>query len=80
MISFTGSTRAGKAISGAAAQTLKRVTLELGGKGANIIFADADQRAVVRGVRDCFLWAHITQQNPKPAMNNNVSQQLWPKL
>jgi aldehyde dehydrogenase (NAD+) len=44
MISFTGSTRAGRAISLAAAPTLKRVTLELGGKGANIIFADADER------------------------------------
>lgn len=51
MISFTGSTRAGKAISAAAAQTLKRVTLELGGKGANLIFADADDKAVERGVR-----------------------------
>jgi aldehyde dehydrogenase (NAD+) len=51
MISFTGSTRAGRAISVAAAQTLKRVTLELGGKGANLIFADADARAVERGVR-----------------------------
>ncbi len=51
MISFTGSTRAGRAISKAAADTLKRVTLELGGKGANIIFADADDKAVERGVR-----------------------------
>ncbi len=51
MISFTGSTRAGRAISKAAADTLKRVTLELGGKGANVIFADADDRAVERGVR-----------------------------
>ena len=51
MISFTGSTRAGRAISVAAAQTLKRVALELGGKGANLIFADADDRAVERGVR-----------------------------
>ena len=51
MISFTGSTRAGRAISVAAAETLKRVTLELGGKGANVIFADADDRAVERGVR-----------------------------
>jgi aldehyde dehydrogenase (NAD+) len=53
MISFTGSTRAGKAISVAAADTLKRVTLELGGKGANVIFADADERAVKRGVLHC---------------------------
>lgn len=54
MISFTGSTRAGRAISVAAAQTLKRVTLELGGKGANVIFADADPKAVRRGVKQCF--------------------------
>ena len=51
MISFTGSTRAGRAISRAAAETLKRVTLELGGKGANLVFADADAGAVERGVR-----------------------------
>jgi aldehyde dehydrogenase (NAD+) len=50
MVSFTGSTRAGIAISKAAADTLKRVHLELGGKGANIIFADADDKAVKRGV------------------------------
>ncbi len=50
MISFTGSTRAGTAISKNAADTLKKVHLELGGKGANIIFADADDKAVKRGV------------------------------
>ena len=54
MISFTGSTRAGRAISIAAAETLKRVCLELGGKGANLVFADADAKAVERGVRHCF--------------------------
>ncbi len=53
MISFTGSTRAGRAISRTAAETLKRVTLELGGKGANIVFADADEKAVKRGVLHC---------------------------
>lgn len=51
MISFTGSTRAGRAISKAAADSLKRVTLELGGKGANLLFADADDRAVERSVK-----------------------------
>ncbi|SPF79891.1 aldehyde dehydrogenase family protein [Pseudoprimorskyibacter insulae] len=50
MVSFTGSTRAGKLISKAAADTLKKVHLELGGKGANLIFADADEKAVKRGV------------------------------
>ncbi len=54
MISFTGSTRAGTAISKNAADTLKRVALELGGKGANIIFPDADEKAVERGTRLCF--------------------------
>ena len=50
MVSFTGSTRAGTLISKNAADTLKRVHLELGGKGANIVFDDADEKAVKRGV------------------------------
>jgi len=50
MVSFTGSTRAGIAISKNAADTMKKVHLELGGKGANVIFADADEKAVKRGV------------------------------
>ncbi|MEM8739987.1 MAG: aldehyde dehydrogenase family protein [Pseudomonadota bacterium] len=50
MVSFTGSTRAGTAISKNAADTLKKVHLELGGKGANLVFADADEKAVKRGV------------------------------
>ena len=54
MISFTGSARAGIAISKNAADTLKRVHLELGGKGANIIFADAHEKAVKRGALHCF--------------------------
>ncbi|WP_332065399.1 aldehyde dehydrogenase family protein [Bartonella sp. CB189] len=54
MISFTGSTRAGKSISKNASDTLKKVCLELGGKGANIIFADADSEAIQRGVQHCF--------------------------
>ena len=54
MVSFTGSTRAGALITKAAADSVKRVTLELGGKGANVIFADAPEDAVKRGVRHCF--------------------------
>ncbi len=54
MISFTGSTRAGIAISKNAADTLKRVSLELGGKGANIVFADAGEKAVKQGAARCF--------------------------
>ena len=54
MISFTGSTRAGALINKAASDTVKRVVLELGGKGANIVFADADEKAVKRGTMHVF--------------------------
>ncbi|WP_425038156.1 aldehyde dehydrogenase family protein [Primorskyibacter sp. S187A] len=54
MVSFTGSTRAGRAITIAAADTIKRVSLELGGKGANIVFADADPKAIKQGIIRCF--------------------------
>ena len=52
MISFTGSTRAGRLISKNAADTVKRVCLELGGKGGNIVFADAYPNAVRDGIRN----------------------------
>jgi betaine-aldehyde dehydrogenase len=56
MVSFTGSTRAGKRVSELAAQTVKRVTLELGGKSANVILDDADlEKAVSKGVGECYL-------------------------
>ena len=55
-ISFTGSTRAGKRISELAAQTVKRVTLELGGKSASVILDDADLATAVKGtVGNCYL-------------------------
>src|SRR4051812_36158782 len=44
-VAFTGSTEVGRAIAAGAAQTIKRVTLELGGKSANVVFADADLEA-----------------------------------
>ena len=52
MISFTGSTRAGKLISKNAANTIKRVCLELGGKGGNIVFADSYPNAIRDGIRN----------------------------
>jgi aldehyde dehydrogenase (NAD+) len=56
MISFTGSTRAGKRVSEVAAGTVKRVALELGGKSPNVILDDADlMRAVPDGIGKCFL-------------------------
>jgi aldehyde dehydrogenase (NAD+) len=55
MVSFTGSTRAGILVAKSAADTVKRVTQELGGKSANIILPDADLRsAVTQGVAACF--------------------------
>ena len=59
MVSFTGSTRAGKRVAEVAAQTLKRVALELGGKSANIILDDVDDELFEKYVRDgvgkCYL-------------------------
>lgn len=56
MVSFTGSTRAGVLVAKAAAETVKRVTQELGGKSANIILGDADfNTAVAGGVQGCFM-------------------------
>ena len=52
LVSFTGSTRAGRLISKNAADTIKRVCLELGGKGGNIIFADSYPNAVRDGIRN----------------------------
>lgn len=49
MVSFTGSTRAGIMVAKSAADTVKRVALELGGKSANVILADADLDAAVSG-------------------------------
>jgi aldehyde dehydrogenase (NAD+) len=57
MMSFTGSTRAGRAVSKDAAETVKRVTLELGGKSPNLVFADCGddlERRVTASVRECF--------------------------
>jgi len=56
MVSFTGSTRAGKRVSELASQTVKRVALELGGKSPNIILEDADlERAVTDGVMKAYM-------------------------
>jgi aldehyde dehydrogenase (NAD+) len=60
MVSFTGSTRAGKRVSAVASETVKRVALELGGKSASIILPDADLKdAVARGLDSA--WANNGQ-------------------
>jgi aldehyde dehydrogenase (NAD+) len=55
-IAFTGSTEVGKRIMRDAAETVKRVTLELGGKSPNVIFADADLKAAVRGAQNAIFY------------------------
>ncbi|KAB2348413.1 aldehyde dehydrogenase family protein [Actinomadura rudentiformis] len=55
-IAFTGSTGVGRLVAQAAAQNLKKVTVELGGKGANIIFADADLEAAINTAVSAFVF------------------------
>jgi acyl-CoA reductase-like NAD-dependent aldehyde dehydrogenase len=56
MVSFTGSTRAGRRVSELASQTVKKVAVELGGKSPNVILDDADlEKAVSSGVAECYL-------------------------
>ncbi|MBB6547545.1 aldehyde dehydrogenase family protein [Nonomuraea rubra] len=61
MVSFTGSTAAGRRVAALAAESVKRVALELGGKSANIILPDADLALAVKvGVANCFVNAGQT--------------------
>jgi betaine-aldehyde dehydrogenase len=55
MVSFTGSTRAGKRVAELAADTVKRVALELGGKSASVVLPDANLEAAVKGTLNAFL-------------------------
>ncbi|WFU15974.1 aldehyde dehydrogenase family protein [Bradyrhizobium sp. CB3481] len=65
MVSFTGSTTAGVRVAKLAADSVKRVAQELGGKSANIILADADlERAVIEGVHACYTNAGQNCQSP----------------
>lgn len=79
MISFTGSTRAGRRVSELASQSVKRVALELGGKSANIILDDADlEKAVRSGVSNCYFnsgqtcSAHTRMLVPREKMDEAV--------
>jgi aldehyde dehydrogenase (NAD+) len=56
MVSFTGSTRAGKRVSEVGSQTVKRIALELGGKSASVVLDDADfEKAVKSSVSNCYM-------------------------
>ena len=59
-IAFTGSTEVGRSIAAGAAATIKRVTLELGGKSANVVFADADLEAAAAAAP----WRGVRQRRP----------------
>jgi betaine-aldehyde dehydrogenase len=72
-IAFTGSTEVGRSIAAGAAQTIKRVTLELGGKSANVVFADADIEAAAAAApmavfgnagQDCCARSRILVERP----------------
>ena len=84
MVSFTGSTAAGKRVSQLGAQTVKRVTLELGGKSANIILDDADlESAVKRGVeqvlvnsgQSCNAWSRMLVPRARAADAERVARE-----
>src|SRR5690349_20336842 len=72
-VAFTGSTEVGRSIAASAAQTIKRVTLELGGKSANVVFADADIAAAAAAAgpavfgnagQDCCARSRILVERP----------------
>lgn len=80
MVSFTGSTAAGKRVAEVAAKTVKRVALELGGKSANILLDDADfEKVVGKGVFGCYLnsgqtcTAHTRMLVPKDKQDEVVA-------
>ena len=76
MVSFTGSTAAGVRVAKLAADTVKRVAQELGGKSANIILADADlKKAVIEGVHACYTNAGQNCQSPTRMLVPRV--QAW---
>ncbi|MEX1236360.1 MAG: aldehyde dehydrogenase family protein [Roseovarius sp.] len=78
MMSFTGSTRGGSAVSRDAADDFKRVTLELGGKSPNLIFADADlDKRVAEGVDACFF---NTGQSCDAPTRMLVERSVYPRV
>ncbi len=82
-IAFTGSTEVGRSIAAGAAATIKRVTLELGGKSANVVFADADLEAAAAAAplavfgnagQDCCARSRILVQEDVPS---SASSSCW---
>jgi len=81
-ISFTGSTEVGRQIMKMAADTNKRVTLELGGKSPNIIFADADLKAAVRGAQTGIFYGkgEVCAAGSRLLVEKSVHQQVVEQL
>jgi aldehyde dehydrogenase (NAD+) len=81
-IAFTGSTAVGKEIMKSAADTLKRVTLELGGKSPNIVFADADIDAAVRGAYNGIFYGkgEVCAAGSRLFVQKQVHDELMTKL
>jgi aldehyde dehydrogenase (NAD+) len=77
MVSFTGSTRAGILVARAAADSIKRVQQELGGKSANLILPDADVQTVVRlGVQRCYVGGGQSCQAPTRMLVHRSQHEL----
>jgi len=81
-IAFTGSTEVGRQIMKMAAETNKRVTLELGGKSPNIIFADADLKAAVRGAQTGIFYGkgEVCAAGSRLLVEKSVHQQVIEQL
>ena len=81
-VSFTGSTDVGRQIMKMAADTNKRVTLELGGKSPNIIFADADLKAAVRGAQTGIFYGkgEVCAAGSRLLVDQSVHQQVIEQL
>src|SRR4051812_24992295 len=81
-VAFTGSTSVGKEIMRTAADTLKRVTLELGGKSPNIVFADSDMDSAVRGAINGIFYGkgEVCNAGSRLFIENKVKDEFTEKL
>jgi aldehyde dehydrogenase (NAD+) len=81
-IAFTGSTEVGKAIARAIAPTKKKATLELGGKGANIVFDDAPMDETVEGIVNgiFFNQGHVCCAGSRLLLQENIAEEILTKL
>jgi acyl-CoA reductase-like NAD-dependent aldehyde dehydrogenase len=81
-IAFTGSTEVGKALMARAAKTLKKVSLELGGKSPNVVFADADLDAAARGALNAIFYGkgEVCAAGSRLLVEDKVHDELMAKV